>query len=223
MDARNGNTKRKDEFVRDWIENEVLYQVSLEKKLLKKNKVDKILENTEKEIAASLVIEDFLKSNDVDFSNTELESYFQKNKEDYSLTNDAYILNYIAFNDEESAIVFRNKALSSDWEAALDEFKENKFIIKNNKNSLFYLYNIQSPKLIRVIRRLYNNEISLIVKTELNHFVVVQLIEKIDKNQIPKFEYLRDKIKENYTRTKQKEFVKQYLDSLFAVKKIKIY
>ncbi|PID56397.1 MAG: hypothetical protein CR986_10215 [Ignavibacteriae bacterium] len=97
------------------------------------------------------------------------------------------------------------------------------FVIDNSQNRLFHFYNIQSPKLVRVIRRLYDNEISLIVKTELNHFIIVQLIEKIDKNQIPKFEYIQKKIKENYIGTQQKEIVKNYLDSLYAVKKIKIY
>ena len=82
---------------------------------------------------------------------------------------------------------------------------------------------IQSKPIIRVLKKLYNSEISLVIETELNNFVVVQQIEKISKDSLPQFKYVKNNVKKSFIMLKQRELIRNYLDSLLTQKNIKIY
>jgi hypothetical protein len=217
------NIRYRDEIIRDWIETQVLSQVAENNNLLNSENYDQIIKVTQKEIAASIAIEQFLKSHPIEFSESELRRFFNENKEDFKFAHNTYILNFISFSDEGSAIRFRNKAISEGWSAAFTSFKADTTMIENQENKIFNLSDIQSKIIHRVLQKLYNTEISLVINTELNNFVVVQQIDQIGKNDVPKFKFVRENVKNNLIRLKQKEKVRSYVDSLVNTMNVKIY
>lgn len=215
--------KYKTEFIKNWIETEVLKQFAIDKKLLNKNNYRKILDDTGKELAAAIAINNFLDENKIIFNNKDLISFFKRTKNNFKLNSKVYIVNLISFSDETKAIKFRNEGILNGWNNAVNLFKNDSSIVKIESNKIYNDFHIQSQILSRILKGLYLNEVSPVIKTELNNFVVVQEIDKFQKGSIPDFKYIRDKVEERYLIIKQKKLVRDFIDSLITVKNVKIY
>lgn len=216
-------TKYREEYIRDWIETEVLSQFSKENDLLDNNNYKKIIKNSQKKLAASIAINNYLSSNPIEIEENELKKFFYKNKSDYNFSFDSYVLNYAEFNTKESAINFRDKAIKNSWGKAIQLFMNDSTLVKDAEDRLYKLSEIQSERTLRVLKKLLNNEISFVINTELNNFVVVQKLDEIVKNSAPKFQYVKENVKNSLLVLKQREQVRLFLDSLINQKKVKIY
>ncbi len=223
MGSNVGLLKYRSEIIREWVETEVLRQVSIEKKLLNNDNFVKIIETSKKELAASIAIQNYLDSNPIKIAEKDLISFYNNNKKDFHFSNDAFVVNLASFSNEKNAIAFREKAIKNGWNEAIAFWKTDTSVITILQENILKLSGIQSKRILRVLKRLYKKEISLVIRTELNNFVVVQQIDRINKNTVPKFKYIKDNIKESYLVLKQQEMIKKYLDSLIAKKKVKIY
>ncbi len=215
--------KYREEYIRDWIETELLFQISTENNLLNNNNYQKIIKNSQKELAASIAINNYLNSNPVIIGEKELRKYFEENKSDYNLSYDSYILNYAEFSSEESAINFRDNAIENGWDKAIQSFVNDSTLVINSENRLYKLSEIQSERTLRVLKKLFKNEISFVINTELNNFVVVQQIDEIVKNSVPKFQFVKENVRNSLLVLKQREQVRLLLDSLINQKNVKIY
>lgn len=215
--------KYREEYIRDWIETEILFQISTENNLLNNNNYQKIIKNSQKELAASIAINNYLNSNPVSIGEKELRKYFDENKSDYNLSYDSYILNYAEFSSEESAINFRDNAIENGWDKAIQSFVNDSTLVINSENRLYKLSEIQSERTLRVLKKLFKNEISFVINTELNNFVVVQQLDEIVKNSTPKFQYVKENVRNSMLVLKQREQVRLLLDSLINQKNVKIY
>ncbi len=215
--------KIKEEIIKNWIETELLYQQAIEKKMLTKENFQGIIKNSEKELAAAISIKNYLKNHPIKYSDQDLKKFYLSKKNDYSFSTNAFILNFASFKTEESAINFRNDAIENKWKASVHHYKKKSDLIKNYSNKIFKPSQIQSERLLRVLSELYKGEISLVIPTELNNYVVVQMIDKIDPSTVPKFDYIKNQVKENYIVYAQRELIKDFLDSLFIEKKVKVY
>lgn len=131
--------------------------------------------------------------------------FYNSNKEDFIFGTDAFILNLISFKSEENAINFRNNAIENNWDEALTAFENSEELIDNYVNKVYRSSQIHSNKLLRVLMELFQDEISLVVETEPNNFVVVQMIDKVDRSTIPQFDYVKDRVKESYILTAKKK------------------
>jgi hypothetical protein len=223
LGSNSGTQKFRQEVIRSWVEREVLNQISVENELLHENNFFRIIELNKKELSASIAIKDFLELNTDSVSNEELINYYNLNREDYSILDDAFIINLISFKNEESAIEFREIAIQESWAEAVARFEYDSSLVKILHNKFFNQSEIQSKKILRILQRLFINEISLVVNTELNNFVVVQQIDILTKNTTPEFNYVEDNVRESYIILKQQELVREYIDSLITKKKVKIY
>lgn len=215
--------KIKEEVVNNWIETEVLYQVAIDKKLLTSDNFQNIIQNSERELAASISINSYLENHPVKYNYQDLREFYLSKKNDFSLSTNAYILNYASFKTEESAINYRNDAIENKWENSINHYKNNSDLIEQHSDKIYKPSQIQSEKLLRVLTELYKGEISLVIPTELNNYVVVQMIDKIEPNTVPRFEYIKDQIRENYIVYTQREMIRNFLDSLIVEKKVKVY
>ena len=218
-----GSKKYKDEFIKEWIETEILYQLAEEDQLLNYENYDRIISESKKELAAAISINNYLEQHPVIYNDSVLVSFFSQNKDDYSSKTDAYILNLVIFKDEESAIKFRNNAIEENWDDAIKSFSGNTALVEEGMNKVYKFSQIQSKKLLRILNELYKEEISLVVQTELNDFVVVQMIDKINRDSVPQFNYVKDQVQESYIIYNQREMVRNFLDSLITEKKVKVF
>ncbi len=222
LKEKNYSFEFKDEFIRQWIETELLYQIAEQKGLLKSTYFNNITKQSEKQLAASMVIKEFLNKTNLEYNEAQLLKFYNKNRNDFILHTDAYILNYISFTNEEDAINFRKKALLKNWNEAEKEIKNKNSVLENYKNKLIKISQIPSKKILRILNEQLKNEISLVIKTELNKFVVVQQKEKIGRNSVPEFNYIKKDVEILYKAFRNRELIHNYINKLISEKHVKI-
>lgn len=201
----------------------MLAQIAEEDGLIKSEKFEQIITSAKKELAASFAIEKYLVQKPINLDESKLKSFYSKNKEDYILANDAYVINYAEFKDEQDAIKFRDYAIHSGWDESLKNNIKDLSLLRQEKHKVLQLAEIQSPRIIRVLKELFKNEISLVIKTELNNSAVVQYLDKLNQNNVPNFKYVKDDVARTYKIFMQQKLIRKFIDSLFTKKNIKIY
>lgn len=208
--------KYRAEFINDWIENEVLYQEAVKEGITKEHEFNSIIEQSKKELATALFIQRLIAENKIDPSEEEIRSYFAEKKEDFKLIDDVYKLNLIKFNNFDKAIQFRNRLIETRWENALNAFRNEQSIIDSKSNVYFYKYQLQPLLLLRLVDNLQPLEVSVIFETEQMSFAVVQLLEKIEKDSDPPFEFVKEEAQMKLIILKKKEFIRNYINKLVS-------
>ncbi len=211
----------REQFINNWIEKEVLYRKAIEEGVTDSDEYTSLIENSKKELAAALLIKKYLKENPVVIEENELVDFYNKYKHDFVLQQDAYKLNYISFNNEGSAREFRKILIESDWNKALNVFRDNISIIENETDKLFYDYQINPVALNQIVKNLYENEVSIVTEVNPGKFTVIQFLKRFDKGIIPEYKEVRNIVYERYKYFKQKEKINEFIEELISESDIK--
>ncbi len=222
IDTNNIQQSRKSEFIRNWVDTEVLYKEALDKNIDNEEEYVRITQKAKKELAKSFLIQKFFDEHPVEFKPQDLIDYYESRKATFKLFFDTYLYNALSFDDEDKAILFRSTLIESDWNRATNVFRGDESIKSENANLLLYDYQIQPYSLCLVIQELQPGEASIVLNLEPNRYTVVQLIKKYTKDEIPEFEIIKDKVEERYLTFKKQEMLKEYLNALYAKYKVKI-
>jgi hypothetical protein len=206
--------KYREEYIQNWIENEVLYQEAVDDGILDEDEYKTVSELSNKKLAVSLYLEKILAENKIEPTADELFEYYDKAKEDFKLNEDAFNINYAEFNNMDNAIKFRSMLLESDWNKAANTFRGDASLQNNFVNVLKYEHSLQPEVVNEAVSNLMPGEISIVLQTGPSKFTVVQLNEKLSKNSIPPFESIKERLKEQYIILKQKEFIHDLIDKL---------
>jgi hypothetical protein len=210
------------EIIRNWVRREVLYQAALEEGILDDAEFKRLLENSKKELAASLMLNKYFSEESLIFEPKDVEAFYRENRETFRLSADSYLFNLVIFNDEDKAILFRNTAVESDWNKALNVFKGDRSIVKDEMKILRYEQDIQPSVLLKILKELYQQEISIILPDEAGNFLAAQLVEKFDKGTIPPFETIKEKVENRFTAEKKQQLLDNYLKELYSDNEIEI-
>jgi hypothetical protein len=208
--------KSRSEFINNWIEREILSQEAIKKGVAEEDQYKSIVEQSKKELAAAIFINKILEEEKTEPSEDEIKKYFESNKDEFRFIDDAFRLNVVSFSDFDQAIQFRNSAIETSWKNGINMNLGNLSLLSNESAQLNFKYQLQPLSLLRIVSSLQQNEVSAVIEAEPAKFVVVQLIEKFDKNLIPPLELARKEVVDRLTIIKKKEIVKQYIDKLIA-------
>ncbi len=208
------SAKFREQYINEWIEREVLYYKAIEEGIIKDKEFDIILERSKKELAAAFLLRKILSENMTMPSEDELRAYFLSAKDDFKLQDDLFRVNIIYFNDFDKAVKFRTTLIESDWNKSLNAFGKDPSIISYETGKLYYGYQIHPAVLMRIINFLLPEEVSIVIEIGNKKFAVVQMIEKIEKGNIPPFETVKEVVKSQYEILKNKEFIKNYIQEL---------
>jgi hypothetical protein len=210
----------RDEFIRNWINRELLYQQAVKEGITVSLEYKQIIEDSQKELAAALMIKKFYEDNNPEVDEKSLESYYSSHSELFSLSSDALLLNRINFNSEDKAIRFRTAVIESNWNKATNAFKRDAAVIINNV--LFDEQEIHPAPLLRIVKELEPKEISIVLNTYENIFSVVQLLEKYPQGTIPPFGVIKDKVTARFVAGRKEMLLKDYLENLYSQNDIEI-
>ncbi|MCF8242373.1 MAG: peptidyl-prolyl cis-trans isomerase [Melioribacteraceae bacterium] len=214
--------KYKNEILRQWIEKELLYQEAVEQDIVSSQEFESYIRYSERELAGSMVVRNYISDNLPEITNAELVSFYDDNKEQFQVDRESYLLNMITFTDRERAIKFRSILINSDWNSAVSSFSNDSTVTSNFTNNLFYANHIQPLKFLRVVRELFPMEVSIVVETEPGMFSVVQMIETLDKNYVPEFNFVKEIVKERYTIKLQKDLYNKLIENLYTKYSVEI-
>jgi hypothetical protein len=210
------------ELIRNWVRREVLYQAALKDGILDQEEYKRLIENSKKELAASLMLNKHFSEETLNFEPKDIEDFYRKNQETFRLSGDSYLFNIITFNDEDKAVRFRLTAVESDWNKALNVFKGDRSIVTDQTKILRYEQDVQPSVLLKILKELNQQEISIILPDGAGNYLVAQLVEKFDKGTIPPFDTIKDMVESRFTAQKKQELLDNYLKELYSDNEIEI-
>ncbi len=222
MDTSSVSNFYKNEVIRNWINREVLYQQAVKQGIIKDDRFKQIIEDAKKDLAGSLLLQKYYEDEKNNIDPSALQDFYNKHKDDFKRFYDSYLINTAVFNNEDKAIKFRSIAMESNWDKAMNVFKDDPSIIQNDQNILLYNYQVQPEILYRVISEMDPNEISTIINEEPGQFAVVELIQKFDQGSIPPYDAVKQAVLDEYSAQKKEELYNNYLKELYSNNKIEV-
>lgn len=213
---------RRDEYIRNWIENEVFYKEALDENINDDEDFLRAVEKNRKELAKAFLIRKLTKEKDFKIEKQELEDFFINSRRNFELFVDHYLFNIITFSDEDKAILFRSTLIESDWNKALNVFKGDPSIVYVKEKEFLDLNQINPTSVLVTLQELLPDEVSIVINTDPDKFTVLQLIKKYNPGDIPELDVIKNRVVERLTMIKTQMFIKDYLKELYGKYKIEI-
>lgn len=221
-DTANLNSAQKEQLIKNWIYKEVLFQAAEKEGITKREDYLNIVKKSSTELAAAMLIDDYVSNEKINYSDEELITYYESNKNYFRLNTDSYLINKVTFNNEDNAIKFRSLALDSEWKKAVSAFVNDSSLVINTVSDLVEESNIYPVQLSRIIRDFYPEEISIVITTKPGYYSIVQLLNKLGKESIPPFDIVKIKVEKRFLAEKKKVLVEEYLKNLYSQNEIEI-
>ena len=212
----------KDEIIRNWINNELLYQKAIKEGITDDGHYKRLMDESRKELAVTLLLNQVYLKEKEKIDSKQIEDFYENNKNDFKAFYDGYIINLINFNNEDKAIKFRSTLLETDWNRAINAFKGDTSITNATPNKLYYDYQLQPASLSRIVKELNPNEVSIIFSNGQNDFSIVQLVNKVPQDSLLPLEYIRDEVENRIMANKKDEFIRNYIKELYSENDIEV-
>ena len=223
VDTNSTSNFYKNEIIRNWINKEVMYQEALKKGILKESEFNRLIEDSKRELAASMLMQKYYEDEKVTYEPEELEEYYNQHQEEFKRFYDSFLLNRAVFNDEDKAIRFRTMVQESNWEKALNVLKNDSSVINTGTNELLYDYEIHPASLLRIVSGLNPGEVSIVINIESEKsYYVVQEIQKFVKGSIPPFQLIKPFVEKRFIAQKKEDLMKSYIKELYSNNEIEI-
>lgn len=213
MGATKYSGKMRKELIKEWVENEMLYREAVKNEVDKDDEFNFILESSRRHLAGSIQLRNVLKSELNNISDSELRAYYEDFKNDFILPADAFAYNIASFGSKSDAINFRKLALEN-WNEAIGLY--NQKLINESFIEFEYIFNIRPVNLLRVLNKMYINEVSVILNLTDSVFTIAQLKERFEKGELPKFESVKEEVRNRYRIKLKQQLYKDYIDGLYA-------
>jgi hypothetical protein len=222
IDINSSSTFHKSEIIRNWINREILFQEAVKDGILDKDEYKKVIKDSERELAGTLLLNQYVSSRTINFELKDILTFFENNRNDFKLANNSYLLNIIHFTNEDRAVEFRSLVLDSDWQKALIVFYGDSTIVISKSKTLIQEQDIYTEKVLRVVKRLYPLEISIVISDREGYYTVVQVLAKYTKGSLPSFDYIRPEVEKRYLAKKKKELIENYIKDLYSNNNIEV-
>lgn len=211
-----GNKLFREEFIRKWIEKQLIYLSAIDQGVLKSNEYSELIDDAKVEIANAIVIRSLVKKNNRDVSKNELEKYYVKNIAEFKLGAKICVYSQISFSSKSVAKKFRRKLVSNNWKNVVEEFSNNNALIFLAQNNFEYIYNILPMRVRVVLGKLNANDVSGVIETSQGVFTILQLVKSYEKNEVPEFHEIERDIKKKYIAKNRKEIYNNFLKQLYS-------
>ncbi len=208
--------------IKEWIRNELLFQKAIDEGVTDKKIYDDIIIKSSRELAVSLFIQDINSKFDVEYNEQDLLKFYSDNKQLFQNPEQTYHLNIAIFNNEDFAIKFRQLSIESNWQKAV-QFTSGKEFVKTIKSDVILEENeIYPNQIIRPLKRMINNEISIVLSDENNNYYVFQLVKVFQPLEVYPFELVKELVREKYIAAKKSELFEKFLSELYSNNQIEI-
>ncbi|MCS7053320.1 MAG: peptidylprolyl isomerase [Ignavibacterium sp.] len=222
IDTSNTEVSEINFLIKDWVKKELLFQKAIEEGLTDEKTYEDILLKSSRELAIALLIKKKFENFEIDFNDQDLINFYNDNKSLYQNSNQTYQLNIATFSDEDLAIKFRDLAIESNWQKAVQFTSGKKELKSVQTNFIAEEKDIYPNEIARLANGMHENEISILIKDLKNNFYVFQLVKVFKPFEIYPFELVKDLVKENYIASKKLELFESFLSELYSNNKIEV-
>ena len=217
----NKNDFYKSEIIRNWIDQELLYQEAVDEGIINSPDYKKIIDESKKSLAGAMLLKQVSDKYDLNYNTDDLNKFFEAHKDEFKLLQNAYVLNLVEFNSENSAIKFRGTVLEKGWNKAI-ETSEKFLFTKKQSNRLLREDEIYPAELKNVLDELNPQEISIIISPDSSTYIIVQLLDKYSAGTIPQFEFVKDKVESSFIASEKQKIINEYIKRLYTNNDIEV-
>jgi hypothetical protein len=222
VDSQSVSEKSRSLVIKNWVRQEILLQEAIKQGLTESKEFRRTVENSKRQLAASLVLQNFAASSQLVVTNEELENYYKENQTSFRIPFNAYYLNRINFSDRETAVMFRTDLMMNGWPEALNKFSKDLTLVNFESGILVSEQDIYPVKLLRILEGLYPLEISIVIPDERGYYAVVQLLDKYSALSIPPFEAVKTEVERRYKAALTELALENYINDLYSLSEIEI-
>ena len=221
-DSQFVSEKSRSVVIKNWIRQEILYQEAVKKGLTESEEFKAIIENSKKQLAAALLLEKFASSVQQQFTDEELQNFFEENESSFKLPYNAYFINRIDFSNRDAAVAFRTSLIMNGWAGAVSEIGLDTSIVNVVDSLLVPEQDIQPVRLLRILEGLYPLEISIVIPDERGYYSVVQLLDKYTSESLPAFNAVKDEVSRRYKSALTELAIENYISDLYSKSEIEL-
>ncbi len=215
------NNFYKSEIIRNWIDEELLYQQAVDEGILNGDEYKRIIDESKKSLAGAMLLKEVSDKYDLNYNNDDLKKFLEAHKDEFKLLQDAYAINLVEFSNESDAIRFRGTALEEGWEKTEEPGKNFSFT-KEQSHVMLREDEIYPSELKNVLGELNSQEISIIISPDSSTYIVTQLLEKYSSGTVPPFEFVKDIIESSFIASEKQKIINEYIKRLYSDNDIEV-
>lgn len=212
----------RNELVKKWIEKELLYQEAVKLGITDRDDFNRIINDSRRELASTMLINSHLESSLEKPGNTELQDYYNLHKSEFKTEDNLYVFNLASFTNENTAIKFRTKLIESNWEKVIENYAEDKSLIEYNTSYALSKFEIYPLQLLNLIEQLNAGEVSIVLEQNADKYSVVQLLQIFRSGANPPFEIIRDEVESRFIADKRERMFDEFIEQLYSNNEIEI-
>jgi len=210
------------EVIKNWVRDELLYQQAEGEGIVDEEEYERIIEESRKRLAGALLLKKIASEIPEGVEQAELEEFYYKNKNHFTLSTDHYLLNRAVFSDYFKAVQFRSDLISTGWSSAVKNFENDTSLTKKSDSTLYSEQEIHPVQILRVVQGLYPLEISIVISDEPGYYSVLEVLDKFEKGSIPPFTAVKPEVKKRLLAEKEIIAVEDYINELYLKNEIEI-
>ncbi len=222
VDSQSVSERSRSLIIKDWVRQEILLQEAVKKGITESDEFKRTIENSKRQLAASLVLRDFAASSLPVVTNEELKNYYKENQTSFRIPFNAYYLNRIYFSNSETAVMFRTELIMDGWAEAVKKFSKDSSLISFKSEILVSEQDVYPVRLLRILEGLYPLEISIVIPDERGYYTVVQLLDKFPAQSIPPFQAVKSEVDRRYKAALTELALENYINDLYSISEIEI-
>ncbi|MDY0081607.1 MAG: peptidylprolyl isomerase [Ignavibacteriaceae bacterium] len=222
VDTSGLTTEEKNNIIRLWVYDELLYQKAVNEGITKKDDFLKIINDSKRKLAGSIYISQIIDDEDINVSEDNLAEYYEKNKLYFTADEDYFKLNKIYFNNADKAIKFRNIAVESGWQNALNIFENDLSVVKKANLLVVKESNLYPVQIAKIIKDFYPQEVSIVITEKPGYYSLVQFLAKYSKGSELPVESIKEEITKRYKAELKTEAIENHIKELYSKNDIEI-
>jgi len=222
LDSLFEDSSSRSEIIKRWVSKELLYQEAISKGITDDEEFNRIINNSRRELASSMLLNKYLEDNLKKPNNIELQGFYDQHKNEFKTDENIYVFNSASFKNENSAIRFRTKLVETNWEKVIDNYSEDSLMISFKSGDALSEAEIYPIQMLNLIKELNPNEVSIVLEENSEKYSVIQLVQSFNKGAIPPLELVEDEVMARFISEKREEIFNKYLEELYSKNEIEI-
>jgi hypothetical protein len=213
--------RQSQDFVNDWIVNELLYQEAIRRGLTEGDEFLKQMEATKRHLAIEALLDREIYAIDTSsVSEQAIASVYTSSAKLYALRQDVVNASYVLFSERDPANAFRSKVLrGTSWDDAMQQAERDSLVRRTLRRVATRQYFTQSTlypeELWKLARTLGKEDVSFVVKTN-DGFCVLKAHGMKRQGDVPDLAYVRNEIRDRLLIEQRKTRYDQLIADLRA-------
>ncbi|MDT3694802.1 MAG: hypothetical protein ROY99_00335 [Ignavibacterium sp.] len=222
VDTSGITAEEKENAVKLWVYDELLYQKAVSDGITNEENFLRIVNDSKRKLAGSIYINKIIDDEDFDISDDDLAEYYEKNKLYFRADEDYFQLNKIYFNNEDKAIKFRNIAVESGWQSALNMFENDLSVINKINLAVVKESNLYPVQIAKIMKDFFPQEISVVITEKPGSYSLVQFIAEYAKGSELPFESIKADVTKRYKTELKTVAIENHIKELYSKNDIEI-